>query len=615
MSVGNVSKQRAVAAIERGGGGAAADGGWLFVLAMFGLSHVWILIVRTPEPSPWAIVSFTIQQQLVWLAFILVDARIDRGGARFGWAALGTLYTTFMILDATLMRMTSLPLREILPMLRASQHPLEGLREIGLRPLRLLVLFLLLTAAATLGGTARLLLARFSHARFLRRPPLRPAWLLLLVGAFVLEQVAARDDSEYLSRGLRVPGYLQLYATSSRSVVLPVPPPVTHATRARWLQQIAPATRPHHVLYVLLESFRADALDPIVCPTLWRLAQESVVFDRALAEATYTPLSWAVLLFDEASHDNLFGRHAGRPEPLGSWLFAIMRKAGFDSHLFVSTNLTYGKTRERLQTAAQPAIDLFQAAADSGEDPADKNRNDRTIADHSVEFIRKHAWRGRPQFILLQLDSTHYTYPFPEQEALFKPFSENLILPRPIETKQEAELLHNRYRNAAHYVDAQLARVIKALKQAGVYDDLAIVVTADHGEGLVPGMQGHGAVGPATKRVPLFFKLPGRAAQHSARLISHRDILPSLAEYLGIALPPGSTRGRAYGEAAPRAVLTIAPSGRLGQLTTAEREFDLRLIYKPTSVIVTPSAAVSGGSGLDAHDWQPQLEAFLSGVD
>jgi len=78
--------------------------------------------------------------------------------------------------------------------------------------------------------------------------------------------------------------------------------------------------------------------------------------------------------------------------------------------------------------------------------------------------------------LLLQLDSTHYTYPFPEAHAKFQPYSENLVLPRAIQTHEEAVLLANRYRNAANYVDSQLARVIDALKKAGVYEDTAIVL-------------------------------------------------------------------------------------------------------------------------------------------
>src|SRR5215471_16027892 len=150
-----------------------------------------------------------------------------------------------------------------------------------------------------------------------------------------------------------------------------------------------------------------------------------------------------------------------------------MRKAGYDPHVYVSTNLTYAKTRQRLLGPEPHTLDLFQAASDHGDDPADKNLNDRAAADHTIEFIEQHVWDpDKPEFVLLQLDSTHYTYPFPEDEAVFTPYSENLALPRAIETSREAELLANRYRNAAHYVDSQLRRVIEALKREGIYDDM-----------------------------------------------------------------------------------------------------------------------------------------------
>jgi membrane-anchored protein YejM (alkaline phosphatase superfamily) len=373
------------------------------------------------------------------------------------------------------------------------------------------------------------------------------------------------------------------------------------------LKAVGPARNPRHVLYVLLESFRADAVNPQVAPAMAQLGRDGTQYDHALAEATYTPLSWSVLLFDEAAHDNLFGRHPGRHEPLGSWLLAVMRKAGYDEHVYVSTNLTYAKTRERLLGPEPHTLDFFQAASDEGEDPADKNSNDRVAVDHTVEFIASHDWTNGPQFLLLQLDSTHYTYPFPEEDAIFTPFSENLALPRPIETDEEARLLTNRYKNAAHYVDGQLKRVIDALKKAGVYDEMAIVLTADHGEGLKPGFQGHAAVFEETRHVPLILKLPGTTPGHQSQLISHRDILPTLADYLEIDLPEGSTRGRSAAREASQVVLTLAPSGRFGQLTAGGRVIDLRLLFEPTSVTVTPTSADARREA----EWLPLLKTFL----
>jgi membrane-anchored protein YejM (alkaline phosphatase superfamily) len=381
---------------------------------------------------------------------------------------------------------------------------------------------------------------------------------------------------------------------------------------------MGPARSPKHVLYVLLESFRADALDPEAAPTMWQLAQESRWYTNALAEATYTPLSWSVLLFDETASDNLFGRHSGRPEPLGGFTFAVMEHAGLVPHFFASTNLSYAKTRQRL-LGEHGALDLFQAAADVGEDPLDKNRNDRVAVDHVLDLIKQQPW-NKPQFLVLQLDSTHYTYPFPEDQAVFTPYSENLLLPRPIESAQEAKLLQNRYRNAVHYVDQQLARVLRALKEAGVYDDMLIVLTADHGEGLTPGVQGHAAVADVTKRVPLLLRIPGQRAERIDRLVSHRDILPTLTNLLGIELPPEALRGKPLDErTADNAVFTLAPSGRFGQLTLRDYVVDLRLVYRATTVVVTP-AAIHATADSAAHsgaelNWLPRLTEFLQVPD
>jgi hypothetical protein len=582
---------------------------------MFALCHAWIFVVQELLASPQALASFALQQTIVWVAYLLVDERCSRRSTQLAWAALGTLYATVTFLDGLLMRMTSLPMREILPMLLASQHVIEGLREIGLRPLRVVILFAALLMAALAGGGLRLLLgslvlrSRFAKLASTKLPRASVAVLVALIGVFCVEQALARDQPDYLYRGFHMPEYVQLYSTSSRSLELPIPPPVTHEQRSAWLKDVSTARNPHHVLYVLLESFRADAVDPEVCPTMSQLGREGTQFDHALAEATYTPLSWSVLLFDEAAHDNLFGRYPGRREPLGSWLLAVMKQAGYTPHVYVSTNLTYAKTRDRLLGPEPRSLDYFQAASDQGEDPADKNKNDRLAVDHTLEFIQQHDWKqnGDPQFMLLQLDSTHYTYPFPEEHALFKPYSENLALPRPIHTEAEAKLLTNRYKNAANYVDSQLKRVIEGLKRAGIYEDTAIVLTADHGEGLKPGFQGHASVFDATRHVPLIFKLPGREPAHLSQLVSHRDILPTLADYLQIDMPEGATRGRPASRASSPAVLTLAPSGRYGQLITGDRVVDLRLLFEPTTVTVTPANADSQTEA----EWLPLLKTFL----
>ena len=398
--------------------------------------------------------------------------------------------------------------------------------------------------------------------------------------------------------------------------MFPLDAPVEHTTRERWLREVPAAKTPHHVLYVMLESFRQDVVRPEIAPNLARLAEHSVYYENALAEATYTPLSWSVLLFDEAAYDNFFGRHSGRPEPLGAWLFAALRKSGFATRLFVSTNLNYAGTRKRVIGEQHELLDFFQAADAHRDDPIDKNGNDRAVVDHTIEFIRTHDWRSpTPQFVLLQLDSTHYTYPFPEHEAVYRPYSKPTLVPQPVETSEEARLLRHRYWNAAHYVDRQLGRVIAELERSGLYDDTLIVVTSDHGEGLTLGQLGHAPVNDSTKRVPLMFKLPGNVPARRTELVSHRDILPELGRQLGIDFPAGILRGHIPDGRGADAVLSVSPTGRFGQLTTPRYTLDLRLVFSANTLTATPSAAHHDGKTIaipKTSEWAPLLTGFVT---
>jgi membrane-anchored protein YejM (alkaline phosphatase superfamily) len=140
---------------------------------------------------------------------------------------------------------------------------------------------------------------------------------------------------------------------------------------------------------------------------------------------------------------------------------------------------------------------------------------------------------------------------------------------------------------------------------------MVVVLTADHGEGLTPGMQGHAAVFEYTRHVPMLFKLPGETPRRESQMISHRDILPTLADYLGIDMPAGSTRGRPALKAPSSAVLTLAPSGRFGQLVTDEHVVDLRLLFNPDTVTITPAGGSAAASNEATKQWLPLLAGFL----
>ena len=99
-----------------------------------------------------------------------------------------------------------------------------------------------------------------------------------------------------------------------------------------------------------------------------------------------------------------------------------------------------------------------------------------------------------------------------------------------------------RYRLQLAYVDRLLGQLLDRLRACNLYDRSLIVVTADHGAAFEPG--GSRRDPAATTRpedifaVPLFIKRPGQqTGTISDRNVQTIDILPTIAEAIGISLP------------------------------------------------------------------------------
>ncbi|MDR1190188.1 MAG: sulfatase-like hydrolase/transferase [Verrucomicrobiales bacterium] len=92
------------------------------------------------------------------------------------------------------------------------------------------------------------------------------------------------------------------------------------------------------------------------------------------------------------------------------------------------------------------------------------------------------------------------------------------------------------YDTGVRYADDHVARIIGALKKAGVYDDTIIIVSGDHGENLGElGIYGeHATADEVTCRVPLIVRCPGgpRGAVDDA-FHYNLDLAPTLMELLG----------------------------------------------------------------------------------
>ncbi|MDR9856281.1 sulfatase-like hydrolase/transferase [Paenibacillus sp. VCA1] len=184
------------------------------------------------------------------------------------------------------------------------------------------------------------------------------------------------------------------------------------------------------------------------------------------------------------------------------------------------------------------------------------------FTDAAVDFIRKHD-RERPFYLYVAYTAPHDPRTAPEPyagmydpEAI--PLPSNFMEGHPFDTgdmevrdeklarlpRSEAEIRRHMadYYAMITHMDAQIGRVVSALKDQGIYEETIIVYTADHGIAIGQhGLMGKQNVYDHSIRIPFIMRGPGvpQGLRISA-LASNIDMFPTLAELCGLRMPSGA---------------------------------------------------------------------------
>lgn len=117
------------------------------------------------------------------------------------------------------------------------------------------------------------------------------------------------------------------------------------------------------------------------------------------------------------------------------------------------------------------------------------------------------------------------------------------------------------------YADHVLGEIITALEEAGLYDDAMIVVVADHGISIKPGVPHQRTITSSTvgdiAAIPLFIKGPGvSAGVVDDRRALTADIVPTIADAIGADLPWQPDGSSLLGDLPDREeTTTVGPKG------------------------------------------------------
>ena len=167
---------------------------------------------------------------------------------------------------------------------------------------------------------------------------------------------------------------------------------------------------------------------------------------------------------------------------------------------------------------------------------------DRRVAADMVEFLSDPARAKKPFFGFLWLNSVHsYSIP-PDYPLPFQP-SWREVNHMALGPGFDKTPFLNRYRNALHFVDAEVGKVLDALRASGLADDTLLIVTSDHGEEFNDtgkNYWGHnGNFSPYQVAVPLLVRGPGwQRGGVVSYMTTHNDLAPTiLTDALGCTTP------------------------------------------------------------------------------
>lgn len=400
-------------------------------------------------------------------------------------------------------------------------------------------------------------------------------------GAIVIVAVAVADR---LSRaGARRPARLRVAARGvgagflvvvSLSGGLLVAQEVRTERRALAALPAADAGAPN-VLLLVLDTVRAQSMSVYgasrrTTPTLDSLARESTVFDWAIAPAPWTLPSHASMFTGMWPHELSLGWLApldDSPRTLAEALAAHgYVTAGFVANL-VYTSRVFGLDRGFARYEdfpVSPGQILLAASLGRAIVTADSWRRwlDWHELPHrkSAAAVRKDflTWLDRaprrPYFAFLNFFDAHEPYLPPEPyHGMFAPGSRR----RPIAHVHSLErgLLAGRvspwatprdeiprdlaiYEETIAYLDSEIGRLLRALRNRGELDRTLLIVTSDHGEEFgEKGTFEHGSslFIPAI-RVPLLLRLPGvvPAGHRVTDPVTLRDIPATVLDLLGV---------------------------------------------------------------------------------
>lgn len=322
--------------------------------------------------------------------------------------------------------------------------------------------------------------------------------------------------------------------------------------------QLVDSTRNQNIVVVLLDAavathFSFLGYDRETTPNLRRLAEESVVFENAYAQASATPLS---VLSIFTSRYPLLERTPELMGEIGPVLPANVpslgrlmsrryeHRVGVSANSWISGDFGYGGG----------FTDFLEVFGERGSDQ--RLGTAKRVSDTMCAWLDRHD--VGPFFAYVHYYEPHapYTPPAP-YDRRFDPEAHGHVdggkhSLKPLRRSRPDDLVARNvtalYDGNLAYADAQVQRIVEALQQSEEWNDTVFVLVSDHGEAFWEhGVRGHGLHAyEEFIHVPLLIRVPGlvRWPRRVATPVELVDLLPTLLELADVPAEGAGLMGR-----------------------------------------------------------------------
>jgi arylsulfatase A-like enzyme/Tfp pilus assembly protein PilF len=283
-----------------------------------------------------------------------------------------------------------------------------------------------------------------------------------------------------------------------------------------------PAKPALNVVLITIDTLRADHVGSygykqIKTPNIDALAAEGARFERAFAVVPVTLPSHSSML--TGTYPMLSGMHdfsGNKLSPLQPTLASVLKQSGYQTGAVIGAAVL--DSRFGLNQGFDFYYDNFEFSRLDEANLDEMERPGNVVADVALDWLGKNS--QKKFFFWMHLYDPHYPYHPPE------PYSRDYAA--------------QPYDGEIAFADEQVGRLVKFLKEKGIYQNTLIVLCGDHGESLGEhGEKTHGFfIYNATMHVPLIIRLPGSA---SGRVVTDPvslvDLMPTVLGALGVNVP------------------------------------------------------------------------------